>query len=116
MLAFADVIATFGTTYTVERRDPTEAGPDGEAVEADPDTFDVLAYVQPASGDVLGRLSQGERLSETRVMYTTTKLQSYGAPDRVLLGDGTFEVSDVEDWTVAGGDYFKVTLTRVIAL
>lgn len=56
----------------------------------------ILASVQPANGDDLQTLPEGERTRKARKFYTTTAL-SVGPPgDRITVGGEVYEVRHVE--------------------
>lgn len=107
------VIASFATgTYTVTRQGPTTVDVDGRAVTAAPSTFSILASVQPMSGRELQRLSEGLRVAERRVLFTSTSLRVIGAPDVVSVDGELWEVETVEHWGPAIGTFFKATIAK----
>lgn len=101
---FAANIAYFATgTYTVHRRGPTTAAVDGLAVVASETTFAITASVQPGSGESGEQLTEGERISNIKEIWTTTLLRAGKAADKVDIGGTLYRVTDVKDNMILGG-------------
>jgi hypothetical protein len=75
-------------------------------------TFDIKALIIPAGGAELLRLPEGERMKETFKVLSVSELKAagadVGAPDRITLPRGIFEVKTIDDFTAAAGFYVYV--------
>lgn len=110
---FGPEIELFATgTYTVTRRASTSYI-DGRAVAAANETFTIRAMEAPMSGQLLARLPEGLRGKETRLIFTTTELRSFGAgePDRVEIDGLSFQVQLVDPWKKLG-NFVRAVLVR----
>lgn len=103
----AALIASFATStgsYTVTRR--TKGGfVRGRAQSTTDTTLTITASVQPASGRDLLRLPEGRRMTETRVLFTTTLLlagDSTREADLVTINGESWETQTCEQWIQAG--------------
>lgn len=72
----------------------------GEYTGAENDDASIKGSIQPASATMLGRLPEGLRTDTKAVLYTGAGLVE---DDRVIDGDNTYRVIDIEDWRHHGG-------------
>lgn len=105
----ASVIASFSTgSYIVTRRPVPVYEPDGRLQAETTTTLTITAAVQPLQGGPeLQRLSEGNRLTDVRVIFTTTLLQANPA-DVVAIDGASWEVQSVENWYPVAGFYRAV--------
>ena len=110
----ADVIADMLTgTYVVTRR-TTGMIANGLGLPGGTSTFEMDAGIHPADARTLLRLPEERRTTETRMVFTVTRLLvgGQGKPneaDLILVDDQQWEVQSVEPW--AG--FFKATIQAV---
>lgn len=100
-------------TYTVTRYDGTEYD-GGRELEPGTSTLEITASVQPATGQDLKRLPEGQRDEEALMLFTAVELRGGSGgrrPDTVLIDGGTFQVANVQRWQPLG-NFYEVLLTR----
>ena len=106
----SDAVLEFASTYTVTRR-AAGAYVNGRHQPGTTSSFTIQAAVMPLSGRDLLRLPEGMRSSELLSVFTPTKLQLAGQPDTIAIGDGTYEVQEMEDWSELGG-FYRFTVAK----
>lgn len=112
---WSDVIACFGTTITRKRFDGGEYI-DGEWVEGVPTlTENIVASVQPASGDETEPYSEGYRRGSIYKFYTeedfrTSSKNNQVIADHVIYNGRTWEVMDVGVHYWPDGNVYKVIM------
>lgn len=115
LASFGAVLGTFQTgTYAVSRRTATTTGTDGRTVLGTESTFNIDASVQNLTGKELQQLSESQRTSERRNLWTLSTLRTLaaaGAADRVTIDGAVWLVEKLEDYLVLGG-FYKVTVVR----
>ena len=111
MSGLPDTIEAFSQDYQIRRR-ATGAMVEGKYTPGSPTMLPVRGSLQPLGGRELLRLPEGERSTERRIFFTTTKLFAGPVPDELLAGDETWEVEGFEDWTAYGG-FYRFTLAKV---
>lgn len=115
-MSLQSVIAKWGAAYAVTR---TVAGTYSNGVYTDgsQSTVNIVASIQPMSGDDLKSLAEGQHTEDTRVCFTETELKTRAAgfePDRVPVDGKTFEVIRVEKWTAdKWGTHYRCYLSKV---
>lgn len=113
-----DVIDELGGTYQARRGDAPTVDANGFAVPGAPSpTFDIIASVQPLSGEELENLREGERSQDFREVYTSTELRPTKPEDgtlgdHVVLDGVEYEVQKCQDWKGVAG-FFHVVVARV---
>jgi hypothetical protein len=80
-------------------------------------TFEIVASIQPASGEDLVRVPEGVRTRELVTVFTPTELQVKNAPagteaDRVAYKGATYEVQTVEKWDESGS-YYRAVAAKI---
>lgn len=113
-MSVTDAIASFATgVYTVTRR-AAGTSTKGKVTPGEASTFTIQASVQPLGGRELMRLTEGQRASERRLVFTTVELRTGTLPDVITLGDEPWEVEAVESWVTPLGTFYKVTAARAV--
>lgn len=109
----SDVIYMFGSTYTVTRAGAVEfdTAP-GQPTLGASSTLSILAVIEPPSGTDLRRMPEGLRTEETRIVWTTTELQTLPVPDTLAAEGLTWQVETVEPWDTLGS-YFRYVVRKV---
>lgn len=103
----ASLIASFshGTYAVIRKTAPTSTrGIFGAGATS---TFNITAAVVPASGSELLLLPEGQRMRDTKIVFTTTPLQLGGQgsayeADHVQIDGGTWSCERVERWVNPG--------------
>ena len=93
---------------------------DGRWVEIVADNIVALGSLQPyRDGEKASILPEGVTVNDARIFYTkvplgTDNVNTKTAAYSTKIGDNTFEVFMVEDWTGFGlaADHYKITLIR----
>lgn len=112
------VVRFFKTgTYPVTRRTSGAYDTDGKFVPDAGTVINTDANVQPVTGRDLERLDEGRRARETLKFISETELftedkDANRAADNVVIDGYTWEVVNVERWSVAAG-YYRMLLQKV---
>ena len=119
-LPLSDVIGDFAdeatvSSFTVTRQ--TEGSyVNGRLVAGSTSSLTIEALIQPISGrELIESLPEGQSVNETRLLYTTTLLQTRTAtdnPDRVTFEGEPWTVINVEKWDAWGDVFYKVLISR----
>lgn len=117
----AALIARFASgTYTVHRR-AAAVYVHGRAQAGVDSTIQIVASVQPVTGNDLLRLPEGRRSVETRVLFTATELRAGGQgkdheADHVEMDGERWEVQLAEKWpafTTTDPGYWRCVVQAV---
>lgn len=71
-------------------------GSDGRTTETTTSTTAITASVQPANGDDLATLPEGERVRKARKFYTETAVSAGPPANRIVVDGETYEIRHVE--------------------
>lgn len=113
MSVLSETIERLGTSYAVTHRAKSTVRGGRELKGAETTEY-VTAMVQPLKGDEIERLPEGMRGKDLRVVYSSSELRTQGSTwlsDLISIGDQTYEVSSLEDWSTHGG-YWKAIVSR----
>lgn len=78
-------------------------------------TFSIVASVQPVDGKTLDALPEGERMKETRLVFTETELKARTPahePDWIAIGGERYEVFRVKKWEAFGESHYEALISR----
>ena len=109
-----DVITSLGTsaTYTVTRTAEGDFTHGIYAPGADSE-IDIVAAIQPLTGEELRNLPEGEYEEGVNILWTTTLLHTRTKthePDYITIGTELWEVIKVEVWAGFGDTHYKTTI------
>ncbi len=110
-------ILNFAVPLEVVRFNPTTRVKGRAQAKTESGRFTIMASIQPMSAREQQLLPEGQRVENTKKIYTLTELrtarQADGTePDHVIYNGHTYEVRSVEDWVDLGG-YWKVIAERI---
>lgn len=100
-MSLRSVIERFATGRYVVNRRYAPVLVDGRVTNVPPDTFEIVASIQPLSGREAQALAEGLSANDTRTVYTTSELRttSGGAlPDQIKHDGALWDVYNVSKW------------------
>ena len=105
-------------THTWRRFAAGSAGTDGRFVEGSITTSTLRGSLQPATGDDLQTLPEGDRTKRVRVLYTATALRTVSQADRtsadqVTVDGDWFEVREVQPYGTTALAHTRAILVAV---
>jgi hypothetical protein len=109
-VSLSDVIAQYGTgSYTVTRSTP---GVPVDGIQPQPSTatFSISASIQPVDGATLEDLPEGQRIEQSRVIWTTTALVARQEsppvePDAIVIDGDEYRVTKVSYFGILDSFY-----------
>jgi hypothetical protein len=109
MSVASGMIQRFGRTITLRRPAAPGAFVDGIWQPAAMADTSITASVQPASGDDLLQLPEGNRTADTLKIFTTSELRNENDltktdPDILLIDGRQYAVHNVKTWPSGVGD------------
>lgn len=83
-----------------------------------PTTFTITASIQPASGDEVMTLPEGDREKELLAVFTNTALRTIDQDtkteaDRITWEGSDYEVIKVSPWKMGALDHYECIVARV---
>jgi phosphoribosylaminoimidazole carboxylase (NCAIR synthetase) len=116
-MSLPGVIDTFKTaaSYSITR---TLAGSavNGRYTAGAADALDIVASVQPVTGDDLKTLPEAQHTDSVIVIYTETELYTRTAthePDVITFEAETYELFKVEKWSHTGQIFYRAYAGRL---
>lgn len=113
---FPNLVKHFKTdgTYTVTRKQAATYLK-GRLVSPETTTFSITASVQPLTGNDMVLLPEGSRSGNTKVLFTTTQLNTVGTaePDTIVIESVDYDVFNVETWEGFNQTYYRTLVRKV---
>ncbi len=105
-------------THTWRRFAAGSAGSDGRFVDGSTTTATLRGSLQPATGDDVATLPEGERTKRVRVLFTTTALRAVDqsartSADQVSVDGDWFEVREVKPYGTTPLAHHRAILVAV---
>ena len=113
-MTFSSVIDHFNTgTYTITRYS-TPVYVQGRLTAGTTTSFSIVAAIQPLTGMNMSLLPEGSRNDNTKVLFTSTELQTAGdaEPDSLTIKSIEYVVASVEQFDGFGETYYRTLIRK----
>jgi len=113
---FSTAVADGSPAGYVVTRTPVGSYINGRYTPGAPTTFTIDAVVEPSSGREIKVVAEGQYAEDTKVLWTSSVLQTMSpttVPDLIVITGDSYSVATINGpWNMSGVSIYKISVAR----